>query len=812
MIINLKRTFIRIIIIIIIIFIVCKLGIFIRENNKLLKFYSYRSKKLKKDKMSELNDINNINKQILINEKKYIDYEDDLKYNLKSYKKVLKNCSNQKIKFIHKFHNLANDVNENINNKFDILNTTISGGKSNDCAFPEFEDYKDDNKCCPKSFSNNKPFSNNKRCSTDIITDRSFENLGNPIENCKKAKGYVSKISSNYICTSYLKSLRGGNGFIELGSWRIGYTKHTNNENNNTFFTICNTIQEKTLFIIDNNLVVHNDLIINQDALYVLPLEDEVTNIQVGDGYIQFSDKWRFGCYDDDNFLISPIENYSYCWSSNGDRKNVKYSLWNKEDISKNIYFDGKQDVIRFGKYWYVGQYDNTHFSICNKLTNITSITYIATDYKQDNDFEVVIESKDCNIILDKKERYINNLFKKSNLFKYETDDETIFYHRISIIPSTLSIYNLMINSFNNKNNILNKDFKLYNTFTDYKNSKNSWNVCEYDIYTEKDFDNTIEGHTNLIYYGVEQIPCKKDEFIDTLEPGEGFYYNKLDGSNYPNRTDKLPNGKSVPGPYKRDGMCRKITLDNSKKIKEKVNNFKKNEWVGLDKEEHSTIGYGQTFLAKPDKNIGFPANCGIDSKILNRWARNTDSGKSCSSAKNFKFSIFKSSNIENNTLKGPHKKYSINNINVFEEFDNIDALSPQLEEINLQDIDKELKIEVNNNCPFKELKNNCPMGTICTTQKCCPTGFNNTEHNANYKQCGSETINDILKMNCNLSNGYIKENIIEYDNPNFLNKQKKIVYNCVNKSIDDKNKNIIQYILLFILVIGTIYIYTKIN
>ena len=62
MIINVKRTIIRIIIIIIIILGLCKLGIYIRENNKLIKFYSHKNKQLKIEKMDELKSIEDLNK------------------------------------------------------------------------------------------------------------------------------------------------------------------------------------------------------------------------------------------------------------------------------------------------------------------------------------------------------------------------------------------------------------------------------------------------------------------------------------------------------------------------------------------------------------------------------------------------------------------------------------------------------------------------------------------------------------------------------------------------------------------------------
>ena len=73
-----------------------------------------------------------------------------------------------------------------------------------------------------------------------------------------------------------------------------------------------------------------------------------------------------------------------------------------KDNKSSNIYFDGKGDIIRFGLYWYVGHFDNSHFSISSKLTNITNITYISTESREEDNFEIVLEYKDCKLVIDK--------------------------------------------------------------------------------------------------------------------------------------------------------------------------------------------------------------------------------------------------------------------------------------------------------------------------------------------------------------------------------------------------------------------------
>ena len=138
MIINLKRTIIRIVLIIIIILVLCQLGIYIRKNYKLLKFYDYKTKKLKIDKLNELNNIDNLKKQLIQNESKYNISKNKLKYSINNYNKTRKNCKNQKERFILKVNTLTDNVNKKIFNKFDLWdeNDKFKGGQNdNKCAF-----------------------------------------------------------------------------------------------------------------------------------------------------------------------------------------------------------------------------------------------------------------------------------------------------------------------------------------------------------------------------------------------------------------------------------------------------------------------------------------------------------------------------------------------------------------------------------------------------------------------------------------------------------------------------------------------------
>eukprot|EP01035_Chromulina_nebulosa_P046833 gene46833-63451_t len=58
---------------------------------------------------------------------------------------------------------------------------------------------------------------------------------------------------------------------------------------------------------------------------------------------------------------------------------------------------------------------------------------------------------------------------------------QQIFYQRLTSIPASFSIYSNLINTWTSTNNILNTDFKLFGSYSDYSNQQNAWQVCNYD-------------------------------------------------------------------------------------------------------------------------------------------------------------------------------------------------------------------------------------------------------------------------------------------------------------------------------------------
>jgi len=82
-------------------------------------------------------------------------------------------------------------------------------------------------------------------------------------------------------------------------------------------------------------------------------------------------------------------------------------------------------------------------------------------------------------------EQITNRLFAETKIFKRECADcdnayKVIYYKRISPIPNNFSIYN-QFNNWTSINNVLNKDFKLYYSYTDLINDTDGWTFCNYD-------------------------------------------------------------------------------------------------------------------------------------------------------------------------------------------------------------------------------------------------------------------------------------------------------------------------------------------
>ena len=110
---------------------------------------------------------------------------------------------------------------------------------------------------------------------------------------------------------------------------------------------------------------------------------------------------------------------------------------------------------------------------------------YSALPGKVGTSFSIPVYSKGVFGSIDMGETYTNNLFSTALVFRRDCTDcvdayKTMFYKRLTPIPTSLSIYNLF-NNWTSANNQLNVDFKLYGSLKDLVNDTNAWTFCNYD-------------------------------------------------------------------------------------------------------------------------------------------------------------------------------------------------------------------------------------------------------------------------------------------------------------------------------------------
>jgi hypothetical protein len=78
-----------------------------------------------------------------------------------------------------------------------------------------------------------------------------------------------------------------------------------------------------------------------------------------------------------------------------------------------------------------------------------------------------------------------NALFNQNLVFYRVCNDcpdvsKLIFYKRISPIPAGFSVYDQMVNTWTSNNNVLNNDFKLYGSLTNFTSDYGAWSYCDY--------------------------------------------------------------------------------------------------------------------------------------------------------------------------------------------------------------------------------------------------------------------------------------------------------------------------------------------
>jgi hypothetical protein len=121
-----------------------------------------------------------------------------------------------------------------------------------------------------------------------------------------------------------------------------------------------------------------------------------------------------------------------------------------------------------------------------------------------------VVYSNMSDAPVDLGESTTNAKFAQTMIFKRECpscvdDYKTVFYKRLTPVPTGTSIYNLMRYSWKSQGNILNTDFKLYSTLQDLKANTNQWAYCNYDdssVAAFRDCGKTMDNKTGAQWNG----------------------------------------------------------------------------------------------------------------------------------------------------------------------------------------------------------------------------------------------------------------------------------------------------------------------
>ena len=170
----------------------------------------------------------------------------------------------------------------------------------------------------------------------------------------------IGNVDSNIdIKNDYKINLQGGYRFIRLGNWELGITSKDS-------FAI-KSIKTGTHYCLKNNkenYIVPNNFEGNQWSIKN-KLLDYPVDVSIGDNFIQFGNTWRIGCRvlksNEKNisiFEISHIKGTLLRFENNKQIviiNNPKLSLWTKNNnlIGKGISFG--ENMIKFGDIFYIG-------------------------------------------------------------------------------------------------------------------------------------------------------------------------------------------------------------------------------------------------------------------------------------------------------------------------------------------------------------------------------------------------------------------------------------------------------------------------
>ena len=194
----------------------------------------------------------------------------------------------------------------------------------------------------------------------------------------------------------YSAKLKGGDRFIRLGDWNIGDVRY-HAPAKNYHFAITNIKTNYTIgFRSDGHRYNHT---VNQGwGIYNKPgsdwhrdlLPDGPTNVQFGDGFIQFGDVWRLGRIDSGHFGLSSKDGVRFLWRVDGTLHHVArkpnglegtiWTLWPNKwtkstgiqwELKPNNLFVGPQ-IIQFDNSWRIGDFNTVNHFVITPVDKIS--------------------------------------------------------------------------------------------------------------------------------------------------------------------------------------------------------------------------------------------------------------------------------------------------------------------------------------------------------------------------------------------------------------------------------------------------------
>lgn len=201
------------------------------------------------------------------------------------------------------------------------------------------------------------------------------DSLGKAVLKMTKSDGSSAHMDLNGMEITGLTSkteqdtLPGGDGWIELGEWRIGIV-------DNAHFSFSHTVKKKTAVIFRSDGTQHKGP--RDDYGLWSRSSDVASNIFIGDGFIQFGNAWRLGDVDGAHFSLTHSSgNTAMIWRNDGTEHpgpRTDFSTWSKSLTPSRVAQGAR--FVELGALWRVGDVDGTHMSVGTMNTQKTAVIY----------------------------------------------------------------------------------------------------------------------------------------------------------------------------------------------------------------------------------------------------------------------------------------------------------------------------------------------------------------------------------------------------------------------------------------------------